>query len=91
MDRFDDCEWYKIKKVKERKKEKQHTQFSKSLRMESRNFQLAMEVCVVRDVERDDLHLNQLQVDHHLYDGKMKDLEGWKDLYPGERNLVVVF
>ena len=78
-------------KKSERKKEKEHTQFLKSLRMESRNFQLAMEVCVIRDVETGDLHLNQLQVDHRLYDGKMKDLEGWKDLYLGERNLVVVF
>lgn len=45
---------------------------------------------VVR-VREGDLRQDRLQVDHHLYDEKMKDLEELKDLCHGERKLVVVF
>ena len=59
--------------------------------MENRNYP-GVEVCAfVRGVVgKGDPRQDLLQVDHRL-DEKEKDLEVWKDLYHGERKLVVVF
>ena len=74
-----------------KKKVKEHTQFLKSWRMGNQNYR-AMEVCAfVRGVVgKGDPRQDLLQVDHRL-DEKEKDPEEWKDLYHGERKMVVVF
>jgi hypothetical protein len=79
------------KMIKQKKEGKEHTQSLKSWKMGNQNFP-AMEVCAfVRGVVgKGDPRQDLPQVDHRL-DEKEKDLEEWKDLYHGERKMVVVF